>query len=74
MQATLGAWAERILAQPFEEAYVYLKHEALGPMYAAHLEAVTSGKTPPELPPPEAEVAEPEPKKKTRKAKAKKKE
>jgi len=72
--ATLGVWAERILAQPFEEAYVYLKHEALGPMYAAHLEAVTSGKTPPELPPPEAVVAEPEAKKKTRKAKAKKKE
>jgi uncharacterized protein YecE (DUF72 family) len=71
---TLGAWAERILHQPFEETYVYLKHEALGPMYAAHLEAVTSGKTPPDLPPPDAVVAEAEPKKKApRTAKAKKK-
>jgi uncharacterized protein YecE (DUF72 family) len=70
--ASLGTWAERILAQPFDETYVYLKHEVLGPAYAGYLEAITSGKPPPELPaaPPEA-PAEPAPKK-PRKARAKK--
>jgi len=73
--ASLGAWAERILAEPFEETYVYLKHEALGPAYAGYLEAITSGKPPPELPAalPEAPAEEPKPKK-PRKARAKKKE
>ena len=69
----LGTWAEKIQAQPFEEAYVYLKHEVLGPSYAAFLEAVTSGNPPPPLPPPEAGSPEPEPKK-AKKPRAKKKE
>ncbi|HEX6764128.1 MAG TPA: DUF72 domain-containing protein, partial [Polyangiaceae bacterium] len=58
--SSLGVWAERIRAQPFEEAYVYLKHEVLGPMYAAHLEAVLSGKPAPEIPaaPPAAPAAD----------------
>jgi uncharacterized protein YecE (DUF72 family) len=53
----LRVWAERILAQPFEEAYVYLKHEVLGPSYAAFLDAVISGKSAPALPPPPAAPA-----------------
>jgi uncharacterized protein YecE (DUF72 family) len=70
---SLGAWAEKILAQPFDEAYVYLKHEVLGPTYAAWLDAVTSGRTPPELGTAEAArtSAEP-PAKKPRKSRAKK--
>jgi uncharacterized protein YecE (DUF72 family) len=72
--ASLGAWAEKLLAQPFDEAYVYLKHEVLGPAYAAYLEAILSGKPPPELPAAPAEgSAEPTPKK-PRKPRAKKKE
>ncbi len=71
--ASLGTWSERILAQPFDEAYVYLKHEALGPAYAGFLEAVASGKTPPDLPPPEAADAPAEPApRKARKPRAKK--
>jgi uncharacterized protein YecE (DUF72 family) len=72
--ASLDAWAARIQAQPFEEAYVYLKHEVLGPVYAAYLDAVTSGKTPPEIPkpPPPGTPAEPAAKK-ARKPRAKKK-
>src|SRR5262245_38080997 len=71
--ASLGAWSERILAQPFDEAYVYLKHEVLGPTYAEYLDAIAVGKTPPELPPPEAAGAEAAPPpKKPRKPRAKK--
>jgi uncharacterized protein YecE (DUF72 family) len=70
---SLGAWSERILAQPFDEAYVYLKHEVLGPMYAAYLDAIASGKTPPELPPAEtAEAPVEPPAKKARKPRGKK--
>lgn len=63
--AALDTWAARIQAQPFDEAYVYLKHEVLGPTYAAYLDAVTSGKPPPELPsaPPEPPAVETKPKK-----------
>jgi uncharacterized protein YecE (DUF72 family) len=64
---SLGTWAERITSQPFEEAYVYLKHEVLGPTYAAWLDAVTSGKPAPDIPanPPEtkAQPAEKKPRK-----------
>jgi uncharacterized protein YecE (DUF72 family) len=67
---SLATWAEKIRAQPFDEAYVYLKHEVLGPMYAAHLEALLAGKPPPEIPasPPSEEPAP----KKPRKPRAKK--
>jgi uncharacterized protein YecE (DUF72 family) len=70
--ASLGAWSEKILAQPFDEAYVYLKHEVLGPMYAGWLDAVTSGKPAPELPAAPAEAASAPPEKKARKPRAKK--
>ena len=33
----LAAWSERIASQPWQTAYVYLKHEYLGPMYAKKL-------------------------------------
>lgn len=70
--SSLGVWADKILAQPFDEAYVYLKHEVLGPMYAGWLDAVTAGKPAPVLPsaPPEPLPAPPE--KKARKPKTKK--
>ncbi|HEX6273464.1 MAG TPA: DUF72 domain-containing protein [Polyangiaceae bacterium] len=68
---SLGAWSEKILAQPFDEAHVYLKHEVLGPMYAGWLDAVTSGKPAPELLPPAAAEPDPGPKR-TKKPRAKK--
>jgi uncharacterized protein YecE (DUF72 family) len=61
--AGLATWAERIQAQPFEEAYVYLKHEVLGPAYAAYLDAITSGKPSPELPAAPPTAPEPAPQK-----------
>ncbi|HEY5957708.1 MAG TPA: DUF72 domain-containing protein [Polyangiaceae bacterium] len=39
----LREWARRILAEPFTHAYVYMKHEVLGPEYALFLDAVVSG-------------------------------
>lgn len=35
--ATLDAWSRRIAEQPWQAAYVYLKHEYLGPSYAKRL-------------------------------------
>lgn len=70
--ASLGTWAERILAQPFDEAYVYLKHEVLGPSYAAFLDAVTSGNPAPEIPAAAPETTPAPPEKKPRKPRAKK--
>jgi uncharacterized protein YecE (DUF72 family) len=48
----LESWCERILAQPWEEAYVYLKHEVLGPDYALFLQALTTGERDPKFPEP----------------------
>jgi uncharacterized protein YecE (DUF72 family) len=42
----LTAWYERIRAQPWEAAYVYLKHEVLGPSYAEGLQQLHRGQTP----------------------------
>jgi len=42
----LEAWHARIAAQPWQEAYVYLKHEVLGPAYAQGLEQLFRGQTP----------------------------
>jgi uncharacterized protein YecE (DUF72 family) len=42
----LQAWHERIAAQPWQETYVYLKHEVLGPAYAQGLQALFRGETP----------------------------
>ncbi len=50
--AGLCAWRDRIAAQPWERAYVYLKHEVLGPDYATFLAAIAAGG--PEPPFPEA--------------------
>ncbi len=53
----LRSWSNRILAEPWTDAYVYLKHEVLGPDYAAFLDAVALG-TPV---PPWVSLAAPEP-------------
>ncbi len=44
--AGLTAWNERIAAQPWQAAYVYLKHELLGPAYALGLQQLHRGETP----------------------------
>ena len=44
--AGLSAWHERIAAQPWQTAYVYLKHEVLGPAYAQGLAQLARGQTP----------------------------
>lgn len=44
--AGLTAWHARIAAQPWQEAYVYLKHEVLGPAYAQGLQQLQRGETP----------------------------
>jgi uncharacterized protein YecE (DUF72 family) len=44
--AGLSAWHARIAAQPWQRAFVYLKHEVLGPAYAQALQAVSRGETP----------------------------
>ncbi len=47
--ASLRAWSERILAERWTNAYVYFKHEVLGPDYAMFLAAVASGTAEPPL-------------------------
>jgi len=44
--AGLQAWHARIAAQPWQAAYVYLKHEVLGPAYAQGLQQLARGETP----------------------------
>jgi len=44
--AGLQAWHARIAAQPWQAAYVYLKHEVLGPAYAQGLQQLFRGDTP----------------------------
>jgi len=39
-EAGLAAWAERIEEQPWKSAFVFLKHEVLGPAYAEKLAAL----------------------------------
>lgn len=46
----LHTWSGLILGQRWTEAYVYLKHEVLGPDYAAFLAAVASGALEPAFP------------------------
>jgi uncharacterized protein YecE (DUF72 family) len=62
--AGLSAWRERLAAQPWQQAFVYLKHEVLGPAYALGLGQLFRGETP-SLP--EAPAAPPVAKKATRK-------
>jgi uncharacterized protein YecE (DUF72 family) len=52
--AALAAWQQRIEKQPWDEAYVYLKHEVLGPAYALGLAELWQGRAP-LLPPRSAE-------------------
>lgn len=51
--AGLQSWQTRIAAQPWQQAFVYLKHEVLGPAYAQGLQALFRGEIPtlPEGPP-----------------------
>ncbi len=42
----LQSWYERVAAQPWQRAYVYLKHEVFGPLYAQGLVALSRGETP----------------------------
>ena len=44
--AGLEAWHARIAAQPWQKAFVYLKHEVLGPAYAQGLQQLGRGETP----------------------------
>jgi uncharacterized protein YecE (DUF72 family) len=59
--AGLAKWHERIALQPWQRAYVYLKHEVFGPLYAQGLVALSKGETPilptAPLPPPLARPA-----------------
>lgn len=59
--AGLSAWHARLAAQPWQRAFVYLKHEVFGPLYAQGLVALSKGETPTlptaPLPPPLARRA-----------------
>ena len=50
--AGLAVWHDRIAAQPWQQAFVYLKHEVFGPLYAQGLVAISRGETPRRAPPP----------------------
>lgn len=54
----LESWQRKIAAQPWQEAFVYLKHEVLGPAYAQGLRKLFRGETP-EIPTATAEQAAP---------------
>lgn len=68
--AGLRAWSEKILTQPWTDAYAYLKHEVLGPDYAVFLAAVVGGQPEPHFPEP---LPEPVPVGKVDRARAEKK-
>ncbi|HKY41203.1 MAG TPA: DUF72 domain-containing protein [Polyangiaceae bacterium] len=44
--AGLAGWHAKIASQPWQTAFVYLKHEVLGPAYAQALQALSRGETP----------------------------
>jgi uncharacterized protein YecE (DUF72 family) len=50
--ARLREWSEKIREQRWSDAYVYLKHEVLGPDYALFLAAIAEGKPEPPFPEP----------------------
>ena len=62
-EAGIRSWYERIGAAGLERAYVYLKHEVLGPIYAEHLKRLSRGEDPGPLPPPPVAADAPAPKK-----------
>jgi uncharacterized protein YecE (DUF72 family) len=43
-ESEIAGWAERILSQPWTEAYVFFKHEAMGPFLALALDARCTGR------------------------------
>ena len=47
---SLREWSARILDERWTDAYVYLKHEVLGPEYALFVAAVAAGELEPPLP------------------------
>lgn len=48
--ATLREWSRRVAAERWSNAYIYLKHEVLGPDYAQFIAAVASNQPEPALP------------------------
>ena len=54
----LRTWCERILAEPWQTAYVYLKHEVLGPDYATFFGTIARGEPEPAFPAPLAAPVE----------------
>jgi uncharacterized protein YecE (DUF72 family) len=66
--AGLSAWHQRIAAQPWQTAYVYLKHEVLGPAYAQGLQQLFGGETPVLPVPTPAQAAPPKQRKAAKKA------
>jgi uncharacterized protein YecE (DUF72 family) len=44
--AGLESWHAQIAKQPWQQAFVYLKHEVFGPLYAQGLVALSKGETP----------------------------
>jgi uncharacterized protein YecE (DUF72 family) len=44
--AGLESWHAQITRQPWQQAFVYLKHEVFGPLYAQGLVALSRGETP----------------------------
>lgn len=55
-ESGLRRWYEQIAAQSWQEVYVYLKHEVLGPAYAQALQQISRGEAPVIPPPPEAKA------------------
>lgn len=58
----IADWAVRISGQSWQSAYVYLKHEVLGPMFAEALLASLSGEEMADLSAVRASIAAPKPK------------
>jgi uncharacterized protein YecE (DUF72 family) len=59
---SIADWGSRIGAQSWQAVYAYFKHEALGPMFAEALLAVTGGRQMADLSAVRASIAAPKPK------------
>ena len=60
--ADIAEWGVRIAAQGWQNAYAYLKHEVLGPLFAEQLRATLDGREMPDLSAIRASIAAPKPK------------
>ena len=60
--ASIAEWGSRIAEQSWQAVYAYFKHEALGPMFAEALLAVTDGRPMADLSAVRASIAAPKPK------------